>query len=111
MESCLLFSARVLSMGARTDTGIRHAFPLLVVLLSVFVGVAVEMALTSRSRQLKIPVALALLAAAVSALPQIRPWEYLNEFVGGSANACEHVQRRRCGPQPPLEGIRSILQA
>ena len=79
-------------MGAPTYAGIRHAFPYLVVLLSVFAGVAVEMALTSRSRRLKIPVVLAFVAAAVSALPQIRPWEYFNEFVGGSANAYKYFR-------------------
>jgi len=31
-------------------------------------------------------VAIALLAAGASALPQIRPWEYFNELAGGSAN-------------------------
>jgi tetratricopeptide (TPR) repeat protein len=80
----------VLSMGA-TYAGIRHALPV-VVLLSVLAGVAFEMALTSRSRQLKILVTLAFVAALVSALPQMRPWEYFNEFVGGSANAYKYFR-------------------
>ena len=80
----------VLSMGA-TYAGIRHAMPV-VVLLSVFAGVAFERALTSHSRQLKILVALAFVAAAVSALPQMRPWEYFNEFVGGPANAYKYFR-------------------
>ena len=80
----------VLSRGA-TYAGIRHALPV-VVLLSVFAGVAFEMSLTSGSRQLKILVALAFVAALVSALPQMRPWEYFNEFVGGSANAYKYFR-------------------
>ena len=80
----------VLSRGA-TYAGIRHALPV-VVLLSVFAGVAFEMSLTSRSRPLKILVALAFVAALVSALPQMRPWEYFNEFVGGSANAYKYFR-------------------
>ncbi|MGD1081781.1 MAG: hypothetical protein ABR881_25975 [Candidatus Sulfotelmatobacter sp.] len=80
----------VLSMGA-TYAGIRHALPV-VVLLSVLAGVAFEMSLTSRSWQLKILVTLAFVAALVSALPQMRPWEYFNEFVGGSANAYKYFR-------------------
>ena len=75
----------VLSTGA-TYAGIRHALPV-VVLLSVFAGIGFEMALSSKTWQLKIFVALAFVAAAVSTLPQMRPWEYFNEFVGGTANA------------------------
>ena len=80
----------ILSMGA-TYAGIRHALPV-VVLLSVFAGVAFEKALTPRSRQLKILVAFAFVAAALSALPEMRPWEYFNEFVGGSANAYKYFR-------------------
>jgi hypothetical protein len=80
----------VLSRGA-TYAGIRHALPV-VVLLYVFAGVAFEMSLTSRSRQLKILVTLAFVTALVSALPQMRPWEYFNEFVGGSANAYKYFR-------------------
>ena len=75
----------VLSRGA-TYAGIRHALPV-VVLLSVFAGISFEMALSSKTRQLKILVTTALVAAAASALPQMRPWEYFNEFVGGTSNA------------------------
>ena len=75
----------VLSRGA-TYAGIRHALPV-VVLLSVFAGISFEMALSSKTRQLKIFVAIAFVAAAASALPQMRPWEYFNEFVGGTSNA------------------------
>lgn len=75
----------VLSRGA-TYAGIRHALPV-VVLLSVFAGIGLEMALSSKTLQLKIFAAIALVAAVASALPQMRPWEYFNEFVGGSSNA------------------------
>jgi tetratricopeptide (TPR) repeat protein len=80
----------VLSMGA-TYAGIRHALPVLV-LLSVFAGIPFELALTSGSRQSRALVAFAFFAAALSALPQMRPWEYFNEFVGGSANAYKYFR-------------------
>jgi len=75
----------VLSRGA-TYGGIRHALPV-VVLLSVFAGISFEIALSSKTQQLKIAVATAFVAAIASALPQMRPWEYFNEFVGGTSNA------------------------
>lgn len=75
----------VLSRGA-TYAGIRHALPV-VVLLSVFAGISFEMALSSKTWQLKIFVATAFVAAVASALPQMRPWEYFNELVGGASNA------------------------
>jgi tetratricopeptide (TPR) repeat protein len=80
-----LFFLLILSRGA-TYAGIRHALPV-VVLLAVFAGIGCEMALSSKTPQLKILVALALLAAAASALSQVRPWEYFNEFVGGTSEA------------------------
>jgi hypothetical protein len=78
----------VLSAGA-TYGGIRHALPV-VVLLSFLAGISFALALSSKTRPLKIIVALAFLAAALSALPQMRPWEYFNEFVGGTANAYKY---------------------
>jgi tetratricopeptide (TPR) repeat protein len=78
----------VLSTGA-TYAGIRHALPV-VVLLSVFAGISVEMALSSKTRELKIIAALAFIVATVSALPHMRPWEYFNEFGGGTANAYKY---------------------
>ncbi|MGB6496915.1 MAG: hypothetical protein WA853_08350 [Candidatus Acidiferrum sp.] len=80
-----VFFLLVLSTGA-TYAGIRHALPV-VVLLAVFAGVGFERALSSRAWQLKSLVGLAFVAAAVSTLPQMRPWEYFNEFVGGTTNA------------------------
>jgi tetratricopeptide (TPR) repeat protein len=78
----------ILSMGA-TYAGIRHALPV-VILLSVFAGITCAVALSAKTPQLKIAVALAFVAAAVSALPQTRPWEYFNEFVGGTSNAYKY---------------------
>ena len=80
----------VLSRGV-TYAGIRHALPV-VVLLSVFAGISFEMALSSKTRLLKIVVATAFVAAVASALPHMRPWEYFNEFVGGSANAYKYFR-------------------
>jgi tetratricopeptide (TPR) repeat protein len=80
-----LFFLLVLSNGA-TYAGIRHALPA-VVLLAVFAGIGFEMALSSETWLLKVFVTLAFVAAAVSTLPQMRPWEYFNEFVGGTTNA------------------------
>jgi hypothetical protein len=74
----------VLSVGS-TYGGIRHALPV-VVLLAIFGGLAVQAALSSNSKPLKGAVAAALVAAAVSALPAIRPWEYFNEMIGGAKN-------------------------
>jgi Tetratricopeptide repeat len=80
-----VFFLLVLSTGS-TYAGIRHALPV-VVLLAVFAGVGFEMAVSSRVWQLKVLVELAFVAAAVSALPLMRPWEYFNEFGGGTSNA------------------------
>ena len=76
MPGAIVLSAAVLfllvfSRGA-TYAGIRHALPV-VVLLSVFAGISLEMALSSKTRLLKIVVATAFVAAVASALPQMRP--------------------------------------
>jgi len=78
----------VLAQGA-TYAGIRHALPV-VVLLAVFAGLFVERALVTTSRGLKTVVGLALCAALISAVPVWRPWEYFNEFVGGTSNAYKY---------------------
>ena len=74
----------VLAAGS-TYGGIRHALPV-VVLLAIFGGLSVQAALSSNSRPLMAAVAAALVAAAVSALPVMRPWEYFNEIIGGAKN-------------------------
>ena len=85
----LLFAAMgyffVLARGASYG-GMRHALPAML-LLSVFAGLAIHAAVLSQGRWLKGIVALALIGAAVSALPVVRPWEYYNELVGGTENA------------------------
>jgi hypothetical protein len=80
----LLLFLLVLARGS-TYGGIRHALPV-VVLLSIFGGVAAKMAFVSKSKLLKAAVATSFAAAAVSALPVLRPWEYYNEIIGGSKN-------------------------
>jgi tetratricopeptide (TPR) repeat protein len=54
--------------------------------LAIFGGIALDAAWNSKAIPLKAFVALAFLAAATSALPVMRPWEYFNEAVGGAAN-------------------------
>ena len=44
------------------------------------------MAFVSKSKLLKAAVATSFAAAAISALPVLRPWEYYNEIIGGSKN-------------------------
>lgn len=78
---CFLF---VLKSGA-TYAGVRHAMPLLPI-LAVMGGLASYSAMTARNASLKIVVAAGFLAAGISALPVLRPWEYFNEFAGGASN-------------------------
>lgn len=78
----------VLAMGA-TYAGIRHALPV-VALLSIFAGIFLERALASSSRSLKAVAVLAYVLACVSAVPVLRPWEYFNEFVGGTKNGYKY---------------------
>jgi hypothetical protein len=87
LASVLLFLL-VLALGA-TYAGIRHALPV-VALLSIFAGLSVEAAFLSNSRRLKAVALTAYVLACVSALPVLRPWEYFNEFVGGSKNAYKY---------------------
>ena len=65
--------------------GVRHALPLFpfVALLGAF---ALAWLMRSRIFALKMGGALLIVAAIVSAVPQMRPWEYFNEFVGGAEN-------------------------
>jgi tetratricopeptide (TPR) repeat protein len=70
----------VLSRGANYG-GMRHALPL-AVLLYIFAGLALHTALASESRVFQTVAALLLAAAAISALPIMRPYEYYNETIG-----------------------------
>lgn len=78
----------VLASGA-TYAGVRHAMPV-VVLLMIFPGLAIDYAVRSRSRTIRALVVAAFVAACVSAIPVMRPWEYFNEFAGGTANAYKY---------------------
>ena len=86
----LLFAALLLFLfvliRGSTYAGIRHGLPLLV-MLSVFGGVAIATAWNSKSRLFQGFTALATLAAIASAVPVVRPWEYFNEIIGGRRNA------------------------
>jgi len=87
LATMLLFLL-VLANGA-TYAGIRHGLPV-VVLLSVFAGMAIAAAAAAQTRWLRAATALALLAAVVSAMPQMRPWGYFNELTGGQTNAYKY---------------------
>ncbi len=65
--------------------GIRHALPI-VPPLALLGSLAIYHSVKSRSYFLRGAVAIALLAALVSGIPVMRPWEYFNEAVGGTAN-------------------------
>ena len=70
-------------ISGSTYAGIRHAFPV-VVLLAIVGGTGLQFAFSSKSAALKIAAVVALATAAASALPVMRPWEYFNEFIGPS---------------------------
>jgi len=70
----------VLASGA-TYGGIRHALPA-ATLLSLFGGFSLHAALAARTKLLRLAVGIALLAAAASAFPILRPYEYYNELIG-----------------------------
>ena len=70
-----------LARGASSG-GMRHALPVLVV-LGVFGGMVSAFAVSRRSRLARVMVVVAVLIAAASAVPRIRPWEYFNEIIGG----------------------------
>ena len=87
LATMLLFLL-VLANGA-TYAGIRHALPV-VALLSVFAGIAIAATLEGQTRWPKVVIMLALLAAVVSGVPQMRPWGYFNELAGGQTNAYKY---------------------
>lgn len=80
-----VFFLLVLMRGV-TYGGIRHALPI-VVLLSVFAGTAAQYLMASGSKRNRVVVVVAYAAAALSAVPTMRPWEYFNEIIGGSSRA------------------------
>ena len=54
--------------------------------MAIFAGCAITFGLGSKSKPLQVTVALLVVAAAASALPVMRPWEYFNELIGGAKN-------------------------
>ena len=80
-----IFFLFVLMRGV-TYGGIRHALPI-VVLLSILAGTAAQYLMGSASKRNRIIIAVAFCAAALSAVPVRRPWEYFNEIIGGSSQA------------------------
>ena len=80
-----IFFLLILMRGS-TYGGIRHALPI-VVLLSVLAGTATQYLMASRSKRNRVVVAIAFAAAALSAVPVMRPWEYFNEIIGGPSQA------------------------
>jgi Tetratricopeptide repeat len=73
-------------VSGSTYAGIRHALPV-VALLAIIGGVGLESAFSSNSTVWKVAAGSALVIAAISALPVMRPWEYFNELVGGPRRA------------------------
>lgn len=68
-------------ISGSTYAGIRHALPE-VVLLAIVGGVGLQFVFSSNSAAWKIAGGIAVVIAAISALPVMRPWEYFNEFIG-----------------------------
>ncbi len=64
--------------------GIRHALPVYP-LMAVLASFAIYAAIQSKSYLHRGVVAVALLAALVSAIHVMRPWEYFNEMAGGTS--------------------------
>src|SRR6202011_2742125 len=75
----------VLCQGA-TYAGVRHALPA-VPFLAISAGMTSHIALRAKTKTPIILVALAFIAAAASALPLSRPWEYFNETMGHARDA------------------------
>ncbi len=70
----------VLANGA-TYGGVRHALPA-AVLLYIFAGFALHAAWNTPSKALRATAGIAFAAAAISAVPVFRPYEYYNEIIG-----------------------------
>jgi hypothetical protein len=68
-----------------TYAGIRHALPA-VPPLALLAAFAIYQAVKSRSSFIRGAVIISSIAALLSAIPILRPWEYYNETVGGAAN-------------------------
>jgi hypothetical protein len=86
-----LFAAILLFFLARGSTyaGVRHALALFP-LCALFAAFAIRYFLTLRSHALLGGAALLVIAAIVSSVPVMRPWEYFNEFAGGPSGAYKY---------------------
>jgi len=69
--------------------GVRHALPIFP-LLAVLGAIPIYVAVRDRSYIFGTVSTILLLAAIASAVPVMRPWEYFNESVGGSAGAWKY---------------------
>jgi hypothetical protein len=69
--------------------GVRHATPLFPFMI-LLGAIAIDWAIRTRSYLIETGVGLLLLAAIVSAVPQMRPWEYFNELAGGAENGYKY---------------------
>jgi len=83
-----VFAVIILFFLARGSTyaGVRHALPLLP-LCALFAGFAIYYLVSVRSRALLAAAGICTVAAGVSAVPVMRPWEYFNEFAGGPSGS------------------------
>jgi tetratricopeptide (TPR) repeat protein len=89
----LLFGGLLLFMlirGTSSYAGIRHGL-IVIPSLAVAAGAALAIAWEKESRALFAGITIATIAAMVSAIPVMRPWEYYNELVGGKDNAWRHL--------------------
>jgi hypothetical protein len=88
----LAFSAFFLFTLAISNSyyaGVRHAMPVYPT-LALLAGASFAAAFTHRSLVLKSIVLISAVAACISAVPILRPWEYHNVFAGGTARAYLH---------------------
>lgn len=69
--------------------GIRHALPLFSI-MATFGAFSIYFAVQTRSYLYRGLVGILILFALISAVPQLRPWEYFNELAGGAANGSRY---------------------
>jgi hypothetical protein len=79
----ILFLAAL--VNGSSYAGVRHALPVIPP-LALLGAVPIYFTFQTRSWALRTFVGLCLVGTLISAVPIMRPWEYYNEFVGGTAN-------------------------
>jgi hypothetical protein len=86
-----LFAAILLFFLGRGSSyaGVRHALALFP-LCAVMAGFAIAYFVSIRSKPLLLGSVLLVVAAVVSSVPVMRPWEYFNEFAGGPEGAYQY---------------------